>query len=191
MSLLPEQMRALAYVRKRGTDAPLHAILARVAGTYSELEALVEAIPRETAREHRATSAWSIQEVVDHLVESDRPVVRQLAQLLAGEDVAEAIPASLQSADPMGHDWPALVQQLRAVHENIRDLLGKATDQVPLTAKAPVTIVVKCVAEDGTLRPVAWVERLDWKAYAILLHAHTREHIAQVQRILDAPPAGG
>ena len=40
---------------------------------------------------------------------------------------------------------------------------------------------------DGTLAPVSWVERFDWKSYSILLHAHNREHIAQVQRILSAP----
>ena len=48
-------------------------------------------------------------------------------------------------------------------------------------------MVVKCAGSDGTLAPVSWVERFDWKAYSILLHAHNREHIAQVQRILSAP----
>lgn len=47
MSLLPEQMRALAYARKRGTDAPLHDIVVRVSGTFSEFEALVDGVPSE------------------------------------------------------------------------------------------------------------------------------------------------
>ena len=63
-------------------------------------------------------------------------------------------------------------------------------------------MVVKCADPDGSLRPVHWLERFDWKAFAILLHAHNREHMAQIQRTLAAlealdaapepgpPPAG-
>lgn len=186
MTLLPEQLRALAYVRKRGTNAPVEEIRARVRATYLELEALVNALPAETAREHRPTSGWSVQEVVDHLVESDRPAVGQLSTLLSGRDVDEPIPASLQSARPLDLDWQRLLHQLRTVHENVLELLAAATDEIPSTATAPVQMVVKCAGPDGTLTPVSWVERFDWKAFAILLHAHNREHIAQVRRILGA-----
>jgi hypothetical protein len=189
-ALHPEQMRALAYARKRGTEAPLHAIRARVAATYGELEELAAKIPAEVAREHRSTSLWSIQEVIDHLVESDRPAATQLTQLLAGHDVDQPIPASLQSAEPLATDWLLLQQQLRNVHENVLDVLGAASDASPLTATAAVQMVVKCAGADGALTPVSWVARFDWKAFAILLHAHNREHIAQIQRILAAPAAG-
>jgi DinB family protein len=183
--LRPEQQRALGYVRKRGSEAPVDAIRERIAGTYAALEALIEPIPADLAREHRSTSAWSIQEVVDHLVESDRPAVEQLAQLLAGQSVEEAIPASLQSAAPLAKDWDDLRAELRGIHRDLVALLAAASDE-PTAATAPVQMVVKCVAADGTLEPVAWLERFDWKAFAILLHAHNREHIAQIQRILAA-----
>lgn len=187
MPLLPEQIQALAYARKRGTDAPLDSIRTRVAGTYSELRALVEAVPAEVARERRSASGWSVQEVVDHLVESDRQAVEQLGRLLAGEPVDTAIPASLQSPRPLDRDWSELRRELCAVHQGILDLLAAATDDLPLTATAPVQMVVKCAGPDGALAPVSWLERFDWKAYSILLHAHNREHIAQIGRILNAP----
>ena len=187
--LAPEQKRALVYARKRGTLAPFSDIQARVAGTYAEIEGLVASIPAATAREHRPTSLWSIQEVVDHLVESDRPVAHQLQRLLAGNDVADPIPASLQSADPLGADWHELIQRFRTVHENVLDVLATARDTTPLSATAAVQMVVKCAGPDCTLAPVSWVERFDWKAYSILLHAHNREHIAQIHRILNADPA--
>ncbi|HSF41048.1 MAG TPA: DinB family protein [Thermoanaerobaculia bacterium] len=190
MSLLPEQLRALAYARKRGTEAPLDSIQAKVAGTYSALIALVEAVPADVARERRSTSGWSVQEVVDHLVESDRLAVDQLGRLLAGESVDSPIPASLQSPHPLERDWTALLHELRAVHQDILGLLAAATDDLPLTATAPVQMVVKCAGPDGALEPVSWLERFDWKAFSILLHAHNREHIAQVERILNAPPPG-
>jgi hypothetical protein len=186
MTLLPEQARALAYARRRGTESTVEEIRGRVAGTYAAFEALVGTLPAGVAREHAATSAWSIQEVVDHLVESDRRARDQLARLLAGEEVAEPIPAILQSAAPLELDWQALLAELRSVHRAILDLLAGATDELPLTATAPVEMVVKCAGPDGRPRPVAWVERFDWKAFAILVHAHNREHIAQVERILGA-----
>lgn len=190
MSLLPEQLRALGYAQRRGTEAPLESIRTKVAGTYSALAALVEAVPADVARERRSTSGWSVQEVVDHLVESDRLAVDQLGRLLAGEPVDEPIPASLQSPRPLDRDWAALLRELRAVHSGVLGLLAAATDDLPLIATAPVQMVVKCAGPDGTLEPVSWLERFDWKAFSILLHAHNREHIAQVERILYAPSQG-
>jgi hypothetical protein len=184
MSLFPEQVRALAYVRKRGTDAPVDSIRERVAATYAEFEALVAGIAAPAALESRTVTEWSVQEVVDHLVESDRPAVEQLAQLLSGQSSGEPIPASLQSPHPRDLDWDALRERFRTVHENILALLDRATDDIPLIATAAVQMVVKCADVEGNLRPVSWVEHFDWKAFAILLHAHNREHIAQVQRIL-------
>jgi hypothetical protein len=108
MTLRPEQQRALDYARRRGTDAPVAAIRERVAATFETLDALIETIAPEVARVQRATSAWSIQEFVDHLVESDRPAIEQLARLLGGHDVGEPIPASLQSPAPLVKDWSEL-----------------------------------------------------------------------------------
>jgi len=188
MPLLPEQQQALDYARKRGTEAPAETIRSRVAATYAELEALIEALPADVAREHRETSLWSIQEVVDHLIESERPGIEQLAQLLAGRDVDEAIPASLQSANPLALDWSALRHELHRLHQDLLSLLATATDHLPLTATAAVEMVVKCAQPDGSLAPVSWRARVDWKAYSVLLlHAHNRQHIAQIQRILNAP----
>lgn len=189
MTLRPEQQRALDYARRRGTEAPLDAIRERVAATYDTLDALVATIGADVAREHRVTSAWSIQEVVDHLVESDRPAIEQLAQLLAGNDVGEPIAASLQSAVPLAKDWSELRAQLRGIHHDLVAMLAAASGDEPTSATAPVQMVVKCARADGSLEPVSWLERFDWKAFAILLHAHNREHIAQIQRILAAPAA--
>ncbi|HVR95802.1 MAG TPA: DinB family protein [Thermoanaerobaculia bacterium] len=184
MSLFPEQQRALEYVRRRGTEAPIDAIRSRVAATYSEIEAIAEGVPAETAQHRPAPSSWSVYEVVDHLVESDRPAIDQLAELLAGRSVEAHIPAGLQSPQPFNTEWPVLLERFREVHRQILALLDSATNGVPLTGTAPVEMVVKCAGPDGALQPVHWIERFDWKAYALLLHAHNREHIGQLQRIV-------
>lgn len=184
--LLPEQSRALAYARKRGTHSPVSEIRGRVTGTYAEIEALVEPLSPAQAGRQSAVSGWTVHEVVTHLILSDRPAIEQLTTLLNGRDVAEAIPANLQAAEPFAVAWPALLAEVREVHRRILDLLAGATDELPLVATAPVRMVVKCAGADGVVRPVEWEERFDWKAFSILLHAHSREHIAQIRRILGA-----
>lgn len=186
MTLRPEQARALAYARRRGSDAPLAEVRSRVAATCEALDALLDTIAADAARRRTRASGWSIHEVADHLLVSDTPAVAQLRDLLAGRDVAEPIPASLQSPDPFAADWPALRDALRAVHRELVALLDGAGDSTAAAATAPVQMVVQCAEPDGTLRPVQWIERFDWKAFAILLHAHNREHIAQVERIRAA-----
>lgn len=181
-------MRALVYARKLGTDAPVEEIRTRVRATFSTLASLLREIPEATARDRRHGDGWTIQEVVDHMVESDALATRQLASLLAGDEVEDPIPASLQSEDPMARDWGRLRQRLGAIHESFLELLANATDAHPLTVKAPIQMVVKCEQENGELVPVSWVERFDWKAFSILVQAHDREHIAQIHRVLEALP---
>lgn len=186
MTLYPEQVRALGYARKRGTEAALTEIRARVAGTYAEIENLVGSLAPEVVRRRTEVSAWSVHEVVYHLVQSDGPAAPQLRDLLAGNDCDEPIAAGLQSPEPFAVGWGDLLERFRHAHRDIVALLDRASDDIPAAATAAVQMVVKCAGPDGVLVPVHWVERFDWKAYAILLHAHTREHIAQVNRILAA-----
>ncbi|HEX9942137.1 MAG TPA: DinB family protein [Thermoanaerobaculia bacterium] len=186
MNLRPEQERALAYARRRGTEASLADIKSRVSSTYSDFEALVRPIPPGIARTRPSPSSWSVQEVVDHLVVSDRRAVDQLTELIAGESSEIPTPASLQSPTPLDADWHALVADFALVHQRVLALLDAASDDIPLLATARVEMVVKCATSEGTVTTVHWVQRFDWKAYAILLHAHNRQHIAQVQRTLTS-----
>jgi hypothetical protein len=194
VTLYPEQERALAYARRRGTEAPLAAIRQRVAATYALFEERVSEIPADVARRRPSpelgSGSWSVLEVVDHLVESDTPAAGQLVSLVAGRDEAEPIPAGLQSDDPLALDWDALRERFREVHRSILDLLDGASDDLPQNATAPVVMVVKHARPDGSLEPVHWIERFDWKAFAVLIHAHNREHVDQVERILAAVAPG-
>lgn len=186
-SLRPEQEAALRYAREKGTEAPLASIRERMAKTFAQLEALLGSLPEEVVRRRPAPGRWSVQEIVDHLTESHRPAVGQLADLLRGERTAGGpVPVSLLSADPLGQPWPDLLRRLADVHRDLLAALDRATDETPLAAKAPVIMVVKVREEDGSLTPVEWVDDFDWKAFAILLRAHTLEHVAQVERTLKA-----
>lgn len=182
--LLPEQRRALDYVRAKGSDAPVAEVRRRVAEAFTEIDELLASVPTaQTGRRPDAVS-WSTHEVVDHLVESHRPAVRQLESLLAGTSPAKAIPAGLLSQEPFRRDWQAAVAELRRVNGDLLALLAGAGDETPTTARAPVEMVVRCATPDGGSEPVHWIDRFDWKAFALLLALHTREHAVQVRRIL-------
>jgi hypothetical protein len=53
-------------------------------------------------------------------------------------------------------------------------------------ARAPLVMVVNIPEADGRLRPVHWIEDLDWKAYAIVWRLHVVEHLNQAKQALAA-----
>jgi hypothetical protein len=183
-ALRPEQERALAYVRAKGTEATAADVRRRVAAACTEIETLLGTLPAELTARRPDPATWSLHEVVDHLVESHRPAVPDLARLLAGEGSEHVtIPAGLLSADPFRRDWPVAVAELREVHRGLLASLSDADDATPTTARAQVEMVVRCATADGGSEPVHWIESFDWKAFALLVGIHTREHADQVRRI--------
>jgi hypothetical protein len=180
----PEQARALEYMRRKGTESTFAEIRGRVAATFARFGELIEPLDAPLAQRGPRPGAWSVQEVVDHLLVTDRWSLAQLRELLAGRSVDEAIPASLQSESPLDRDWAELRSDFRELHAEILATLDGASDDVSLAVTAPVVMVVKCAEPDGTMVPIHWPHRFDPKAYAILLHAHSREHIAQIERTL-------
>ena len=186
-TLRPEQRLALAYARHAGTEAPVDKIRGKMAETFAQLESLVEVIPAATARNRPSPAGWSIHEIVDHLVESHRPAVEELEMLVRGESPTSGpVPAGLQSENPEGVPWSQMVARLRQVHADLLAAMDRGTAETPLEAKAAIAMVVKCQDEDGSMRPVHWQEAFDWKAYSILLRAHTLEHVQQIRRLLDS-----
>ena len=187
MELRPEQQQAIDYAWRAGSEKPLDSIRSRIVATFAEMEAELAEVEEEAARRKPAEGIWSVQEVVDHLVESHRPAVRELESMIAGRSPdGEPIPAGIQSADPMAPPSVETQAALAKVHADLLAALDHASDDTPLSARAKIVMVVKCADDDGALRPVHWVQAFDWKAYAIFLRAHTLEHLRQVRRISSA-----
>jgi hypothetical protein len=190
--LHPEQEAALRYVREKGTHAPVASIRERMARTFAQLEALLATLPPDQVRLRPAPDRWSVHEIVDHLIESHRPAVDELRELVRGHwPEGGPIPASLLSADPLGRPWASLVRELAGVQRALLAIVDGASEETPLTARAPVIMVVKVRGEDGTRTPVEWTDDFDWKAFAILLRAHTLEHVGQIERTLQSLASPG
>ncbi|HVS82862.1 MAG TPA: DinB family protein [Pyrinomonadaceae bacterium] len=181
----PEQVRALAYLKRKGTDAPIELLRQRIADAFADFETMIASVPPSLHRRSPAPDRWSAQEVVDHLIESHRPAVAQLESLLKGlTPETGAVPASLQSTDPLSRNWDELVAELKHIHASLISLLEDASDSCSLEVRVPVTMVMKADDRLGRQGSVQWEEQLDWKAFAQTLRVHTIEHRSQIERTL-------
>ena len=178
----PERAAAMEFLRRKGTDAPASMLSSKLRVTFQQFEHEIERVP-EGLRERRPDpTSWSVHEIVDHLVESNRPAVLELRQLCAGVSPAGGpIPARLQSPQPFERPWSALVDDLKNLHAQILEAVIKTGDATSTVAKAPVTMVIKVPGVNGS-EVLEWVEAVDWKAYAQTLRIHAHEHRAQVER---------
>jgi hypothetical protein len=176
--------KAREYFRTRGTLASAASVRERIADAFGALAAFLEPISAATAARAGLSGEWTIQEIVDHLVETHRPGLDELWCLLAGRrPPGEPIPASLQSKSPLHRPWPWLRAELDRIHGEILRTLSAAPPDFATAARAPIVMVVNVPEENGQLVPLHWVEDLDWKAYAIVWRLHVIDHLKQARKV--------
>jgi hypothetical protein len=186
VNLKPEQVKAKEYLDLQGSRRSATQITERVAAGFAALEEFLEGVSEADARTRPIDNEWTIQEVVDHLVETHRPSVRELRELLAGRRPAGGpVPAGLQSAGAMSRRWTDLLNDLKRVQAEAVEVLAAAPD-APTSARAPVVMVINVKAANGGEEPLHWVEELDWKAYAIVFRLHVLDHLNQTKKVLKA-----
>jgi hypothetical protein len=189
MTLRPEQQKAMEYLHDKGTQLAAAVIHERVAAAFAATENALASVSAAEAGARPFDGEWTIQEVVDHLVETHRPSLDELRELLDNRRPAGGpIPASLQSADPMGRGFADLVHDLTTIHSEVLQVLSKAPERMT-DARAPVVMVINVKEDDGELRPLHWIEELDWKAYAVIFRLHELDHLNQIKKTLRASRA--
>jgi len=190
MMLRPEQLKAREYVHQKGTLLPAAQIHERVGAACAAVEIFLDGVSEGEERARAISGEWTVQEVVDHLVETHRPSLDELRDLLDDRRPAGGpIPASLQSADPMSRRYRDLVGDLKAVHAEILRVLSAAPDRLT-DALAPLIMVINVEGPDGREAPLDWIEELDWKAYAVTaFRLHELDHLNQVKKTLKAARA--
>lgn len=186
MTLRPEQVKAKEYLEQQGSRRSAVQIQERVAAAFAALEALLDGVSEKEARTGGLPHEWTIHEVADHVVETHRPSITELRELLAGRRPSDGpIPAALQSRDPMSRPWPDLLNDLKRVQAEAVEVLAAAPDR-PTDARAPVVMVINVTEPDGREQPLHWIEELDWKAYAIIFRLHVLDHLNQARKVLKA-----
>jgi hypothetical protein len=180
--------RALDYLRSRGTDVAASVVYERVAAALKAYEEVVGSVDAATAARCIIPGEWTIQENVDHLVETYRPGLDELRCLLAGErPPGQPIPADLRSKAPRLRPWPWLLDELKRLHAATLGLLASVPADFETVARAPLVMVVNVPLPGGGEAPVHWVEELDWKAYAIVSwRLHAIDHLNQAKKVLAA-----
>jgi hypothetical protein len=177
--------KAREYFKTKGTLAAPTVIHERIADAFGALDAFLAPISAATAARAAAPGEWTIQEIVDHLVETHRPGLDELWCLLAGRrPPGEAIPAGLQSKSPLDRPWPWLRAELDRIHAEILRTIAAVPASFATEARAPIVMVVNALDERGRVVPLHWVEDLDWKAYAIVWRLHVIDHLKQARKVL-------
>ena len=180
--------KAREYFRAKASELPASVVRERIADPLRALEELVAPLTAAEAARATIPGEWTVQEIVDHLVETFRPGLDELWCLLAGRrPPGEPIPASLQSKAPLLRPWPWLLDELRRVNAEVLRTLDAVPPEFTTGAKAPLVMVVNVKDGDGTATPLTWVEDLDWKAYPIVSwRLHTLDHLHQARKVLAA-----
>src|SRR5262245_18589308 len=119
----PECAAAIEYLRTRGTEAPVAKLLSGLRSTCEKIEQRIDDVPAALRVDRPAPAAWSVHEIVDHLVETHRPAVVELRALRAGvSPQGGPIAARLTSSQPFERSWDALVHELKGIHAELLEL---------------------------------------------------------------------
>src|SRR5256885_5294221 len=160
--------KARDYLAARGTRVAAEAVRERVAAAFTALDDVLAGVPAAQAARRTIPGEWTIQEIVDHLVETYRPGVDELRCLLAGErPPGEAVPASLQSKAPHLRPWPWLLGELHRLNADILGLLDAVPPHFEPTGRAPMALVLTGPRPGGGFEPLHWVEEVGLKGYGV------------------------
>ena len=180
------KQKARDYLATRGTQVTADVVHERVAAAIAALDGFLAGVSSAQAARMTIPGEWTIQEIVDHLVETYRPGVDELRCLLAGQrPPGDPIPASLQSKAPHLRPWAWLLAELGRLNADVLGLLGAVPPDFETTARAPIVMVVNVPRAGGGFDPLHWVEEMDWKAYAIASwRLHPIDHLNQAKKVL-------
>jgi DinB family protein len=183
--------KAREYFRTKATPLPVDVVRNRIADPFRAVEEFLAPLSAVQAASASIPGEWTIHEVVDHLVETYRPGLDELWCVLAGRrPPGDPIPANLQSKATLLRPWPWLLDELRRLHAEVLRTLAAVPDDFRTDAKAPLVMVVNVTDALGKTTPLAWVEDLDWKSYAIVSwRLHAIDHLNQARKVLAAAQA--
>jgi len=187
MTMPPEQVKAKAYLRDKGTEAPVAQIRERVGEAFAAMDELLDSVSEARASQRREDGEWCVHEVLDHLVETHPLALEEMRAVMANRhSPVSPIPAGLQSASPMSRSWDDMRGVLRRLHAEVLDVLAGASDR-PTEARAPIIMVINVRQADGSVKPLHWIEHCDWKACAVIFRLHEMDHMTQIRKALRPP----
>lgn len=181
--MIDAQERAVRYLRRRGQESAAADVVDRLRAAYQELDDFNAGLTEAQARQAPGPGEWSVSDLADHLLESERAGLDELRCLVAGErPPGPPVPASLRSKAPHLRPWAWLRLELAQVHADILEVAAAGGDADPAEASAEIVLVVL----DDAGAEVEWNIEADWRTYCACLRVHALEHLAQAKRAVGA-----
>jgi DinB superfamily len=211
VTLLPEQTRALDYLARKGTNAPIATLRSQLREAFAAIETAFDAVPSENRDRAPQPGKWSPREILDHLVLSHGPAIPQLESLLAGAGVprgssevprssSEFLGKTREPEEPRGtprnpeepmSPIPAGLHRpdderppwdaLRVELGDIHRRFVALVDGATDAHSLDVKAPIVMVVKAGG-KPLEWVDHFDWKAVVQAIRMHTLEHHEQLKR---------
>jgi hypothetical protein len=179
----PEKDKAIEYLTVRAEAMPAQQIRARMRAAVTELDAVVDGVDQQAARQSVVPGEWTIAQVVDHMAQGTIRVADELRCLIEGRR-PPAVPVYEGIVSGAAHRVPfaELLEGMRAANAEVDALLGRAVDADPPAGATARTILV-INRPDGT--PEFFDMELSWKGYAMTQRLHVLDHRSQIRKLRE------
>ena len=162
-----EQEKLRSYLAAQSTKLSAVEIRQRLDEAAREFFKTIEGITDATAHRPPAPAEWTVAEVVDHVTLTLADAT-EIMKALAGGKLAQPFrehrPRPAQAAEPIAE----VVSRLRRSQAAVTDFLDAQTGEPHLELR---------VSE-------SFFGNVNWKAYALILRLHYKDHTRQVKQIL-------
>ena len=179
----PEKAKAQEYLTTRAEAMTAQQVRARVRTAVVELDAALDGVTEQGARQSVVPGEWTIAQVVDHMAQTTIRVADELRCLIEGRR-PPAVPVYDGIVSAAAHRVPfaELIDGLRAANAEVDALLGRAIDAEPPPGATARTILVFNRA-DGAEE--CFDMELTWKGYALCQRLHLLDHRSQIKKLRD------
>ena len=179
----PEKDKAIEYLTVRAEAMPAQQIRARMRAAVTELDAALDGVDQQAARQIVVPGEWTIAQVVDHMAQGTIRVVDELRCLIEGRrPPAVAVYEGVVSGAAHRVPFAELLEGMRAANAEVDALLGRAVDADPPAGATARTILV-INRPDGT--PEFFDMELTWKGYAMTQRLHVLDHRSQIRTLRE------
>jgi len=179
----PEKDKAIEYLTTRAEAMSAPQIRARMRAAVVELDAALDGVDQQAARQSVVPGEWTIAQVVDHMAQGTIRVADELRCLLEGRR-PPAVPVYEGVVSGAAHRVPfaELVEGMRVANAEVDALLGRAVDADPPAGATARTILV--VNRPGGT-PEFFDMELTWKGYALTQRLHVLDHRSQIRTLRE------
>ena len=183
-SLAPESIRMMEYLNTRAGELSVAQIRERIRAAAQELETVVAGVDPSDARRRPVEGKWNIEEVVDHISQTQIRGTEELRHLMAGRrPPLPPVYEALRSGAGQWAPWQMLAEELHTANQAMIELLESASEEVPSPPTVRTVMVTLRAVADGSMCAQIYFAELGFKQYALLQRLHLLDHRTQIKKL--------